>query len=104
MQVAISKKDAPAVKAPAVKATALAGQPVSSIPTGPKNQQYEALPLPLPPAAVPTATVPKAGSFICYLCTRKFNSEEGLANHEKLSDLHKRNLALATMKEVSRED
>lgn len=32
-------------------------------------------------------------TFICYICQRKFLTEEKLKNHEKLSELHKKNLA-----------
>merc|ERR1719506_2516339 len=45
-----------------------------------------------PPAAtVPNPVMP--GEFICEVCMRKFSSEEMLRKHEKMSDLHKQNLA-----------
>lgn len=58
--------------------------------------------LPPPPSVASSSALPKQTSFICYLCNRKFNSQEMLTKHENLSDLHKKNLALATMKEKKR--
>lgn len=40
----------------------------------------------------PTVTL-EPGEVICEVCMRKFSSEEMLRKHEKLSDLHKQNLA-----------
>jgi hypothetical protein len=80
---------------------------------------------PSKPAAAPAKD---AKGFVCYLCNRKFNSQEMLTKHENKSDLHKvsrefrllpstlaltawasklhcfhqKNLALATMKEKKR--
>jgi len=54
-------------------------------------------------APAPAASSPKPTQFICYLCNRKFNSQEMLTKHENMSDLHKKNLALATMKEKKRQ-
>eukprot|EP01066_Platyproteum_vivax_P012302 Platyproteum_vivax@DN5592_c0_g1_i3.p1 len=45
-------------------------------------------PLPSNPPSVP---VPE--KYICYLCSRQFNTTDMLSRHEQLSELHKKNLA-----------
>ena len=50
------------------------------------------------PASTPT-TAPADTKHICVLCKRQFNSAEMLAKHEQLSDLHKRNLEAAKLKQ-----
>lgn len=41
------------------------------------------------PKTAPAAPAKGAKGFVCYLCNRKFNSQEMLTKHENLSDLHK---------------
>jgi len=60
-----------------------------------------AQPAPAPPSAGAKPAAAKT-AFICYLCNRKFNSQEMLSKHERLSDLHKKNLELAAAKEKNR--
>jgi len=55
-------------------------------------------PAPKPAQAAPAAAAAAPQQWICYICNRKFASKEALTKHENLSDLHKKNVALATMK------
>lgn len=59
---------------------------------------------PTPPTspALAAATAGVAVSAICYLCNRKFASQEMLKKHNELSVLHKENLAKAAAKERER--
>ena len=55
-------------------------------------------------AAAPAATTTTAAGtqgggaavHICYLCKRKFGSEEQLRKHEELSDMHKQKVCVRT--------
>ena len=52
-----------------------------------------------PAAATTTAAGTQGGGaavHICYLCKRKFGSEEQLRKHEELSDMHKQKVCVRT--------
>jgi len=70
----------PSPAAPSQDALAAAHQPAFAIPV-------------LPASVRENMAVVSGGEWICEICMRKFNSQEGLQRHEQLSDLHKQNLA-----------